>query len=48
MPFVGQTIKKKFVDGNVKSVDILNRKYKVQIDNELKEIELPPCGKDDK
>lgn len=46
MPFVGQTIKTKYGAGMVTSVDILNRKYKVQIDNELKEIELPPCGKD--
>ena len=48
MPFVGQTIKTDFGEGTVISVDILNRKYKVQIDNELKEIELPPCAKETK
>ena len=40
MPNVGQTIKTKNGLGYVVSIDILNRKYKVNINNEIKEIEL--------
>lgn len=40
MPYVGQTIKTKEGAGQVLSVDILNRKYIVDIDGEKKEIEL--------
>ena len=48
MPFVGQTVNTKYGSGKVVSVDILNRKYKVDIDNDVKEIELGPCGKSSK
>ena len=44
MPNVGQTVKTEFGKGRVVSVDILNRKYKVDIDGVIKEIELG-CGK---
>lgn len=40
MPFVGSTVKTQYGTGKVVSLDILNRKYKVEIDNEIKEIEL--------
>lgn len=40
MPSVGQTVKTDFGSGKVVSVDILNRKYKVDIDGNIKEIEL--------
>ncbi len=40
MPSVGQTIKTDFGSGKVVSVDILKRKYKVDIDGVIKEIEL--------
>lgn len=40
LPNVGQTIKTDFGKGKVVSVDILNRKYKVDIDGVTKEIEL--------
>lgn len=40
MPYVGQTIKTKQGSGQVLSVDILNRKYVVLINNEKFEIEL--------
>lgn len=40
MPFVGATVKTQYGTGKVVSLDILNRKYKVEIDNEIKEIEL--------
>ena len=40
MPNVGQTIKTKNGFGYVVSIDILNRKYKININNEIKEIEL--------
>lgn len=40
MPFVGSTVKTKYGTGKVVSADILNRKYKVEIENEIKEIEL--------
>lgn len=40
MPNVGQTVKTEFGSGKVVSVDILNRKYKVDIDNVIREIEL--------
>lgn len=43
MPNVGQTVKTEFGKGRVVSVDILNRKYKVDIDGVIKEIELG-CG----
>lgn len=40
MPDVGQTIKTKYGVGVVVSVDILKRKYRVSIDDEIKEVEL--------
>lgn len=40
MPEVGQTVKTEFGVGPVVSVDILRRKYRVSIDNDIKEIEL--------
>ena len=40
MPSVGQTIKTDFGSGKVVSVDILKRKYKVDIDGVIREIEL--------
>lgn len=44
LPSVGQTVKTSFGSGRVVSIDILNRKYKVDIDGVIKEIELG-CGK---
>lgn len=43
MPFVGQILRTEYGEGKVISVDILNRKYKVDIENDIKEIELGPC-----
>ncbi len=40
MPSVGQTVKTDFGSGKVISVDILNRKYKVDLDGVIKEIVL--------
>ena len=40
MPLVGEKIKSEFGDGIVVSLDILNRKYKISVNNEIKEIEL--------
>ena len=40
MPTVGKKITLEQGEGKVISVDILNRKYKVLIGNEVKEIEL--------
>lgn len=40
LPSVGQTVKTDIGTGRVVSVDILNRKYKVDVDNVLKEIVL--------
>lgn len=40
MPSVGETVKTEYGEGQVISLDILNRKYKVNIDNDIKEIEL--------
>lgn len=40
MPNVGQTVKVDDVKGKVVSVDILNRKYKVDCDGIIKEIVL--------
>jgi cell fate regulator YaaT (PSP1 superfamily) len=40
MPAVGQSVKTEFGDGKVVSVDILKRKYKVDVDGNIKEIEL--------
>ena len=40
MPSVGQTVKTEFGEGQVISLDILNRKYKVNINNDIKEIVL--------
>lgn len=40
LPFVGSTVKTEYGTGKVVSVDILNRKYKAEIDNDIKEIEL--------
>lgn len=45
MPYVNQTVTTDFGKGKVVSVDILNRKYKVNIDNDIKEIELNVCEK---
>lgn len=44
MPAVGQTVKTDFGSGKVVFVDILNRKYKVDIDGVIREIVLD-CGK---
>ena len=44
LPNVGQTVKTDIGSGKVVSVDILNRKYKVDCDGIIKEIELD-CGK---
>jgi len=44
LPSVGQTVKTSFGSGRVTNVDILNRKYKVDIDGVIKEIDLG-CGK---
>lgn len=44
MPSVGQTVKTEFGKGKVVFSDILNRKYKVDIDGVIKEFELD-CGK---
>lgn len=41
MPSVGQTIKTSEGTGKVVSVDILNRKYKIDVDGVVKEISLP-------
>lgn len=40
MPYVGKRVKTEFGEGQVISVDILNRKYKVLVNDELKEIKL--------
>ncbi|MGN1337610.1 MAG: stage 0 sporulation family protein [Candidatus Coprovivens sp.] len=40
LPSYGQTVKTKYGSGKVVSVDILNRKYNVDIDGIIKEIEL--------
>ena len=40
MPSVGQTIKSEFGTGKVVSVDILKRKYKIDVDGVIREIEL--------
>ena len=40
MPAVGQTVKSEFGSGKVVSVDVLKRKYKIDIDGIIKEIEL--------
>ena len=40
MPSVGDTVKTEFGEGQVISLDILNRKFKVNVDNDVKEIEL--------
>lgn len=40
MPSVGETVKTEFGEGQVISLDILNRKFKVNVDNDVKEIEL--------
>ena len=40
MPSVGQTVKTDFGSGKVVSIDILKRKYKVDIDGVIREIEL--------
>ena len=40
LPEVGQTVKTKKGTGVVKSVDVLNKKYKIEKDNELIEIEV--------
>ena len=40
MPSVGDTVNTDFGEGIVVSLDILNRKYKVNVNNDIKEIEL--------
>ena len=40
MPAVGQTVKTEYGSGKVVSVDILKRKYKVDIDDVIREIQL--------
>lgn len=40
MPNIGQTVNTEYGKGQVVSVDVLNRKYKVLINNELQEIVL--------
>ena len=40
MPSVGQTVKTDFGSGKVVSVDVLKRQYKVDVDGNIKEIEL--------
>ena len=40
MPSVGEKVKTEYGEGQVISLDILNRKYKVNIDNDIKEIEM--------
>ena len=40
LPSVGQTIKSEYGSGKVVSVDILNRKYKLDVDGVIREIEL--------
>ena len=45
MPHVGQTVSTEFGEGQVISLDILNRKYKININNEIKEIVLDECSK---
>ncbi len=47
LPSVGQTIKSEYGSGKVVSVDILNRKYKIDVDGVIREIELG-CGKSSK
>lgn len=40
MPAVGQTVKTEYGSGKVVSIDILKRKYKVDIDDVIREIQL--------
>jgi cell fate regulator YaaT (PSP1 superfamily) len=40
LPEIGQTVKTKYGTGEVKSLDILNKKYMVEINNELFEINM--------
>ncbi len=40
MPYVGKTVKTIYGDGVVKSIDILNRKYNVLVNDDIKEIFL--------
>lgn len=40
LPFLGQTVNTKYGSGKVVFVDVLNRIYKVDIDNDIKTIEL--------
>lgn len=44
MPSVGDTIKTEYGEGTVVSLDILNRRFKVHVDNDIKEIELDKNG----
>ena len=43
MPFVGEKVSTKYGYGNVVSIDVLNRKFKVNIDGDKYEIDLEPC-----
>ena len=45
LPSVGQTVKTEFGTGKVVSVDILKRKYNVDIDNDIKTIEVKNANK---
>ena len=44
LPSVGDTVNTEFGEGSVVSLDILNRKYKVNVNNDIKEIELNKNG----
>ena len=45
LPSIGQAVKTDFGEGVVVSLDILNRKYKVNINNDIKEIDVDECSK---
>ena len=40
MPYVGKKVKTIYGEGVVKSIDILNRKYNVLVNDDIKEIFL--------
>ena len=48
MPYVGEKINSKNGFGTVVSVDILNRKYKIDIDGDVNEVALEPCCENSK
>ena len=43
IPNVGDVIKIDGVNGKVISIDILNQKYKVNLNNEIKEVKVKSC-----